>query len=131
MKIKLPRVWVTLILVAVAPMISASDLSREANVYAAKSWSDVRKTYRRFGGNADGVVAGAYVDKISELLDEQWSSVNDLNRLTKHDIRFQLFVLKHLNEAVSADRANRIKHNAEQMCPSEAHALCEKISSRL
>lgn len=118
-------------LAAIFPATYASGLSREEQVYAVKNWEDLHKTYHRFKGKVDGVVAGAFVDKVSELLDEQWVQIPDLNRLGKRDKRFRGFVLRQLNEATSEDRAIRIKYNAEQKCPAEVLSLCTDISNRL
>jgi hypothetical protein len=120
-------------MLASAPMavVRSAESSSEAVVYSAKGWRELRKVFRQFRNPVDGVVAGAFVDRISQLLDEQWTTLGELDRLTKQDRRFHDFILDNLNEAVPSDRANRIKQRADNACPAGARLLCKEISARL
>lgn len=122
-----------LMLVANIPTFAADDStrSREDVVYSAKDWKALYQAYKALGKNADGVVAGAFVDKVSSLLDEHWHGLAELQRFARHDRRFHQFVLNQLNEAVPADTAKRIKNRADNSCPGGASQLCKEISARL
>jgi hypothetical protein len=101
-------------------------------IYEANTWSDLYTAYLRLGKNADGVVAGAFTDKVSSLLADRWDLVNDLRMLSSKDKRFMNFVLKNINEAVPAGRAKKIMQNSTKECfPKETKQLCLKIVQSL
>jgi hypothetical protein len=101
-------------------------------VSGAQSWSDLHNAFSRFGKNADGVVAGAFTDRVSWLLAERWDSLNELRLLVRKDKPFERFVLLNLNEAVPADRAKKIHDNAKQECSlPENIKLCQNIIKSL
>lgn len=107
------------------------EASREQAVYAVRNWQDLRRVYCEFHGEVDGVVAGAFVDKVSQLLDEQWQTVSLLNQMIKANKQFNEFILANLNDAVPADRAVRIKKHAERSCPAGASNFCREVAVRL
>lgn len=121
-----------LVLIAAIPLFAAdaSVQSREDVVYSAKDWNELYQAYKSLRRKADGVVAGAFVDKISSLLDERWDRLAELQRIVTRDQRFHQFVINQLNEAVPADTAKRIKNSADNNCPSGASQLCKEISDR-
>jgi hypothetical protein len=136
MMINLPLliVFTAVLLIVDVHSISAveSVAQAEAVVSEAQNWSDLHKAFSRFGKNADGVVAGAFTDRISWLLAERWGSLNELRLLAGKDKRFAKFVLANLNEAVPADRARKIHENAKNECSPRANMeLCQKIIKSL
>lgn len=105
--------------------------SREGVIYSVKDWKELYHVYRSLGKKADGVVAEAFIDKISSLLDAQWDQLPQLHRLAKRDKSFLVFILRQLNEAVPADTAKRIKDHADNYCPAGVSDLCGAISKQL
>lgn len=101
-------------------------------VVDTNNWSDLYKAYRHLGRKADGVVAGAFTDKVSTLLAERWDLLDELSALGHRDEQFIKFVMSNINEATPAHLGSKIRHNATNLCPSkEQRALCQKIIQSL
>ena len=113
-------------------VVFAQQSSSDQIIYDANTWLDLYTAYLRLGKNADGVVAGAFTDKVSSLLADRWDLVNELRMLGSKDKRFINFVLKNINEAIPADRAKKIMENSTKECfPKENEQLCQKIVQSL
>lgn len=109
----------------------SSGVSRETVVYAAHSWRELHSAYITLGKDADGVVAGAFVDRISRLLDEHWDQLPKLASIVERDPEFRQFILNNLGDAVPAESEKRVKLLAKTTCPSSARQLCRDILFRL
>lgn len=132
--LQLSIIFSVVLLIGDLQSVSAAESVAQAEevVSGAQNWSDLHKAFIRFGKNADGVVAGAFTDKVSWLLAERWGSLNELRLLADKDKRFERFVLSNLNEAVPEDRAKKIFENAKRECSLRANVdLCQKIIKSL
>ena len=89
-----------LMMFTLIPVAQGDGITRDEMVLRARNWHDLYAIYKRLGRTADGVVAGAFTDKVSELLADQWSTVSDLQRIVRRDTAFRKFVLTNINEAV-------------------------------
>ena len=122
----------TLLCLFDAHVVFAQQSSTDQIIYDANTWSDLYTAYLRLGKNADGVVAGAFTDKVSSLLADRWDLVNELQTLGSKDKRFMNFVMQNINEAIPADRAKKIMENSTKECfPKENKQLCQKIVQSL
>jgi hypothetical protein len=95
----------------------------------AMDWSELYKAYKRFGKNADGVVAGAFSEKVSELLADRWDLINQLRILGTKDKQFLSFVMYYLGVmGVTTEQDLRIRENATNKCfPKDNKQLCQNI----
>jgi hypothetical protein len=109
----------------------ASRPSNEGLVYKASNWDELHRVFVQLDRKADGVVAGAFVDKISTLLDEQWDQLHSLVTLGRRDPAFLRFVVHSLDDAVPGDMARRIRTRASHACPEDARFVCAQIESQL
>jgi len=115
-----------------APTSVAQQVAPDQVVVDARNWTDVLKAYQQFGEKADGVVAGAFTDKVSTLLAERWDLLDELRVLVAKDKRFMEFVMSNINEAVPAHLGKTIRANATNQCfPKEHKQLCQKIIQSL
>jgi hypothetical protein len=96
-----------------------------------RGWAEVYKSYKNFAQCDDGGIAEGYSDSVARLLSEKWASADQLNRLSSRDRGFEKFVLRHIDELMTPDQANKIRDNADTRCPSHAKRLCEKIAARI
>lgn len=95
----------------------ASDvLLEEELIFRSTSWHDLRLAYKAIDGQLDGVVAGAFTDKVAELFADQWAAIHEFARLSGTDPDFGHAVLAAINEAVTQDRAVIIRTNATYTC---------------
>jgi hypothetical protein len=101
--------------------------SPDEPVYTARNWRDVHALFVRFNGKTDGVVAEAFVDKISSLLDERWNEFPQLVSLIKKDPSFGPFIYRHLGDAVPLKRYENIKKHATKSCPSGLKPACSEL----
>jgi len=123
-------VLATLTLLFSAPTGFGQQVAPDQVVVDAKNWSDVYKAYQHLGKKADGVVAGAFTDKVSTLLAERWDLLDELRVLGAKDKRFMKFVMSNINEAVPSNVGKKIRENATNKCP-EKEQLCKKIIQSL
>ena len=131
-KSPIPIILATLLCFFDVHVVLAQQPSSDQIIYDANTWSDLYAAYLHLGKNADGVVAGAFTDKVSSLLADRWDLVNDLRMLGSKDKRFMNFVMKNINEAVPADRARKIMENSTKECfPKENKQVCQKIVQSL
>lgn len=121
-------------LIAAAPLFAlssplcAQQVTPEQVVFDSRNWSDLYSAYKHFGRKADGVVAGAFTDKVSLLLADDWQRLAELRSIARKDKGFMRFVTINLNEAVPANRAAKIRENATNSCSSEQHKdICRKL----
>jgi hypothetical protein len=103
----------------------------EGQAFSLKNWDEVYRSFKAFVHLDDGALAEGYSDSIDRMLSDDWSSVSHLNRLISNDKNFEKFILKHIDELMSQDQAEKIHNNAEKLCPQEARRLCQAISNRL
>jgi hypothetical protein len=64
-------------------------------------------------------------------MSDRWASAAELLRLTQRDKGFEKFILKHVDELMSPEQAERIQRNAEQNCPKGGFRLCKMIAKRV
>lgn len=101
-------------------------------IWESRNWSELYQAYKRYGERADGVVAGAFSEQISIFLADRWQALPELRRISNKDHLFFEFVVRNLDEAVPADRANRILTHAQAACPSRDEKwICEKLIETL
>lgn len=112
----------------ISPSLCAQQVTSEQVVFDSRNWSELYSAYRQFGRKSDGVVAGAFTDKVSFLLADDWARLSDLRSIAGKDKEFMRFVTINLNEAVPADRATRIRENATNNCTSERDKqICRRL----
>jgi len=122
----------TISLLFISSPLCAQQVAPEQIVLDSKNWSDLYNAYKRIGKNADGVVAGAFTDKVSQLLADDWERLSELRSITRNDRTFLRFVTLNLNEAVPSNRAIKIRENAISKCPPEQKKdICDKLLKAL
>jgi hypothetical protein len=103
----------------------------EEQINLSLDWDGVYKLYKKFAHCDDASIWEGFSDVISNLLSDKWSATCQLNQLFLRDEGFERFVLKHIDELMSPDQAEKIRNNAVTHCPSDARRLCKAISDRL
>jgi hypothetical protein len=93
-----------------------------------KDWDHIHHWYQNFRQCDDGYFAEGVSDAVARLLADDWSHFTRLLSLTKTDKQFQQFVLKHIDETISAADARKMASNAKSKCPAGAEALCRLVA---
>jgi multidrug efflux pump subunit AcrB len=96
-----------------------------------KSWQLVHLSFENYARCDDGAIAEGYSDSISRLLADQWQQFENLQELAGQDPPFKEFVLRHVDESISAEQAKAIGQNARLRCPADGKVLCNEIMQRL
>jgi hypothetical protein len=121
--------WFT---VSCAPtFVEQRDVSKEGRIAATHSWTEVYDVYRQLQPNIDGVVAGAFSERIASLLANEWERLGDLHAITVRDPDFKDFVLRNLDDAISRDDAEKILNKAKGSCAVLLSSLCTEIEHAL
>jgi hypothetical protein len=108
----------------------AEAIAADKGLEHLNSWVDIQDAFRHFGHCDDGGIAEAYSDRIMQMLSRRWSTVRDLDRLTRSDPNFRAFVLRHIDETWVNIEFNRVMNLAATQCPSGAPRICAAIVKR-
>jgi hypothetical protein len=93
-----------------------------------KDWDHLHHWYQKFQQCDDGALAEGYSDAVAKLLADDWNHFTRLLSLTRSDKQFQQFVLKHIDETISAADARKIASNANSKCPTGGEVLCRLVA---
>jgi len=96
-------------------------------VERASNWKSLHEVVSLSTGCDDVWLAEAYSEKISILLAERWQLLSQLDRISKSEPKFLLFVLEHIDRTIAADRWERIRDSATNRCPNKQAVLCDRI----
>jgi hypothetical protein len=110
---------------------SASDAAPDELISRSANWQDLRAAHKALGGRLDGVVAGAFTDKVAELFAERWISPPEFARLSAKDPVFGSAVMAAVNEAVTQDQAAMMRNNATHKCPPDQVRVCDRLVQAL
>ena len=128
--IRLASVTCLLVLSCVA-CAQTADVAPEERVYRVSSWKDLHVAHKGLIGRLDGVVAGAFTEKVGELFAENWQLLDEYAQVSTLDKRFATDVMAALNEAIPATQAAKIVSNARTRCPARHSVICKQITSAL
>jgi len=104
----------------------ATQAEKEAD--SLSDWDQVYRSFQKFSQCDDGAIAEGYSDSVTKLLGNDWKSFNRLLALANRNGNFRDFVLRHIDESVSADRLAKIANHARFECPSGSSHLCLSIA---
>lgn len=120
-----------LLIVSCVVCAQTADLAPEERVYRVSSWKDLHVAHKGLIGRLDGVVAGAFTEKVGDLFAENWQLLDEYAEVSALDKRFAADVLAALNEAIPATQAAKIASNARTRCPARHSSICKQITSAL
>lgn len=93
-----------------------------------KTWAAIHKSFQQHAPQCDdGFIAEGYTEAVVVLLAHRWQSIRELTTITKHDLKFEKFVLRHINASADPDDLKRIQLLASSQCPAKHKALCSSI----
>jgi len=113
------------------PCTKQDAIAAEEQASSIQSWTELHRSYERYAQCDDGAIGEGYSDSIARLLAEKWESLDEFDRLGVQDRAFEGFVLRHVDELMTPEQANKIRDNSKNHCPSHDRALCRKIADRL
>lgn len=90
-------------------------------------WQSFYSSFKRFGQCDSGTTAEEYSYALSRLLAHDWENLDVLLHFTADDPKFKNFVLRHIDENIPEEEAQRIIQNSRQHCPSNGEWLCRSI----
>jgi len=95
--------------------------------YGLKNWTEIYKSFKRFGHCDDGHIAEGYSDSIVRTLASRWNQTRRLNKLASSDSKFHAFVLRHIDATTDDRDLKKVMADAKEHCPSKAETLCREI----
>jgi hypothetical protein len=124
-----------LLLTAVGAASGVED-ERLVMIWSAKTWRSLHDTFRRFGGDFDGVVSAAFLEAAVSLLADDSVCIDDLATVAKNDEPFFAMVKDSLGDTLDrkSERVirTRLKACIENEGPARSicHALETAVQSR-
>ena len=113
--------------VSANPCASAESRRVRREVGHLQDWQSLYRSFKRLESCDRGNVAEEYSYAISRLLAHHWEQVDVLLGLAAEDLEFKQFVLRHIDENIPEEEAQRIVNNSRQRCPAEGEWLCRAI----
>jgi hypothetical protein len=101
----------------------------EEHASSLKDWDAVHRAFRRYAQCDDGAIGEGYSEAVSRLLADHWLQTGRAATLSRNDVAFRSFIVRHVDDSVPADRLARIRRNAQTTCPVGARALCLAIAN--
>jgi hypothetical protein len=101
----------------------------EAVAATVRSWGQLHQQFERYSHCDDGAIAEGFSESVTLMLAEQWRSIYQLEMVLRSDPAFRVFITRHIDETVPAERLNRIVVNANKRCPRSLKGLCRDIES--
>jgi hypothetical protein len=114
-----------------APCSRSQAMSAERAVDHLKSWPEIYRWYKKFGGCDDGGISEGVSDAVETLLAKSWGDVPQVVGFGKSDSRFPAFVARHLGEITTFDNAVIISRTAKTSCPRGAATFCALLLENL
>jgi hypothetical protein len=95
-----------------------------------RSWDALYRSYKTFRQCDDGAISEGYSESVARILVDHWNTLPQLNRLTKNDPRFRLFVIGHLDATLNMDDVETVKKKAKTQCPTGLRTLCDDFTKQ-
>jgi hypothetical protein len=110
--------------------VCSGDKAKQAatDVEQLKDWNSVYRSFKRFEPCDEGTVAEQFSYSIGTLLAKEWSNLPSLLRLAALDPEFQQFVIRHIDENIPEEEAQRIVSNSRKRCPVGGEWLCKSVA---
>lgn len=104
-------------------------IQAETNASTLTDWRTLFDAYSRYRQCDDGAISEGYSASVARLL-SQWHDVSELAKLYMAHPEFRAFVLRHINDSMSAQEAQAIYRHATTECPKNEKRLCAEIAGR-
>ena len=130
-----PTVPLFAALIAVATPLHATCPQPEeiaaGNATEFKDWDGAYTAFKKYAECDDGFIAEGFSDSVVQLLANRWDQLPALQALAGKDLKFEEFVIRHIDESTDYDQIKQIRASATTSCPKGAGVLCKKIISRI
>lgn len=93
------------------------------------SWDRIYDWYEKYRLCDDGGLAEGVSEAVARNLADRWQTLPRFDELAKNP-GFKKFVLRHVNETLSADDFKKINMNAVRRCPTGLRSLCEEVKKK-
>jgi hypothetical protein len=114
------------------PHSCTAELSKRADAALdhLTSWDSIYEWYRDYRQCDDGGPAEGVSEAVARNLVDRWQTLPRLGELAKN-AEFRRFVIKHLDETVTANDLRKISANASKHCPSiSLQSLCAELKKQ-
>lgn len=105
----------------------AAAIAAEEGVDHLRTWSDLHAAFKQFAACDDGATGEGWSDFVVRTLARKWSTLGELERLTKNDKAFRAFVIRHIDDTTDPDDRRRLLTNARDRCPASSRTLCADL----
>jgi hypothetical protein len=104
-------------------------LSAEVGAGSIRSWRGLYVQARSWYRCDDGAIAEGFSESVTILLADKWQDLAELEMISRADLEFRRFVLRHIDDTIPVERLSKIFENATQRCEQGPIELCEDIAS--
>lgn len=108
----------------------AEAMKAEAESSSLTTWHEVIGSYERYRQCDDGAISEGYSASVAALLASHWEETHELKKLFAKNHDFEQFVIRHIDETMTAEQGDAIKKHVQSDC-SKADCICKVISKRL
>ncbi len=132
MKILIPLLILLLHATASAAVQKCDDgiaIQASALIATINTWTHLHQFYEKYLSCDDGYVAEGVSEKVTVMLAEDWSSLNELEPFQRADPMFEKFILHHVDATVPTDRLTSIWKQADTQCPPTLIKFCQQLKA--
>jgi len=109
------------------PCSEGEAVKAENEAETLRSWDALYQSYRRFSKCDDGAIAEGYSESVARILVDHWGTLPRLGVLASSNMRFQKFVVRHVDGTVNRSDVKKITTNTIHHCPTAQSHLCKQL----
>jgi hypothetical protein len=111
-----------------APCSNLQGNRAMAEADTLRTWDALYKSYAAYRACDDGAIAEGYSESVARIFVDHWETLPRLISLTKTDLRFRKFVLRHINASDDSGDLEKIRLNSTKHCAAEFSGACAEIA---
>jgi hypothetical protein len=124
-------IWLPLSPYASGKACTSDEAKRaESETDNLRSWKNLYRWYQQYRQCDDGGIAEGYSEAVARTLVDHWDTLADLEQISKRDVRFRGFVLRHVDETLTDKDLKTISTHAGQRCPDGLTDLCRDLKKK-
>ena len=107
---------------------SADAEKADQEAGSLRDWDALYRSWQRFGHCDDGSIGEGYSESVARILVEHWEALPKRSALSNSDLRFQKFVVRHIDATLDIADLRKIRTNARSHCLAQPKDLCKLVA---
>jgi hypothetical protein len=92
-----------------------------------RSWDALYRSFSTYRNCDDGAVGEGFSESVARILADHWDTLPRLAAITKKDLAFRRFVMRHIDATLDPKDVEKIGEKANRECPTGLGSICNQI----